>query len=1631
MSETLNSAAYAAGLSPADKRKVDELSKALKVHKQLLSMPADAANAVYNNLPGAQQQNLKDTFGTEIPEEKPRQGWLGTANHYTGYQAFKALNFLADKVSQTYRAAVIPIIQRGEIGFAWDEAGKDGEKVYNTGRLDKAKIKYGDAQIRMAQKISEGVAIEDLIQNATEEEKFYLKIADPRNENIVNGVDLNREAREEFEEARNAVNAAKFSPGRQLANIIDLVTPGDLYEQGFFYKAVSGVGDAIFRLRTDPFIVASKVKRLYDLNNYAVAVVAAQAGGKGVKFSKYFDQPSTIAIWDKAGESLKKLKDAKKTNPVAAAEARKELSILMPEFGRSVIDEFIKGPVPITNAATAKAWFENTGDVLKVISEGSLARRRVILPRMTLARQARVKALTQVNKTFDIGKVSPSLVNAVFGSPDNADGLYDELVNMEPGKLKQALEGARVKGTARFSSLQIATTLDKIKRAFTPIPLFRNERFELMADDAPDQIYRLAAIFMPTNMATLLKELYAGADTVASKINIYEGLLKQVGDIKGLNLTLEGNTVARTLAKKGDVRYGLGDGPLARKALLPSEQNTSVSAPSLLDLDILAGKSTIAKFILGTANSKWVEGITGAWSFLTLAGPRYAIRNAGEDLMIALAQGKGVWGLTKDRYLSTRINTVLQTVPGLTKKEKFAANPLGIITRFVNKKEAEANVDKIKAIPAQVAKDKEELFQAKKELGAMSVINFDAKRSKELLKKVSDLEAKVEGGVVGQVRLVIAESLAKGKIDSVLRKVGIKMFKDEDIEILTEQIIYGNIDSLFAEISEGATNFALGATYNETVLQLVKDLGTDVRPFKLDLTTAKKRYTAASNVAGFKTQAITSDKSESSLVGWLLRLSFYGNDELGSLALANIDLPEEQALKLILNYLRSPNGKKLKSEATAFDGNDVDDIVYAREVYNRAKELITKRKDGKVNTDLLNQIRISDPDFPLGKGTDSYVIKGQLGLDDVRDIDIEDLPLEYVGPELIPVVDAAQRTSSLMQNGWVWLGLANARMSRQPMAIYESILFRKEMRTSGFEQKFIEQWTRGINPTVNPTAYKGAVKAAKTELAKAAEERAIIQVLSYVDNPAIRSQVAFSMRNFARFYRAQEDFYRRLGRLARYNPEAFARAAAVFDGIDHNGWIQKDDQGNPYFVYPHFAPGYRAVQAALQGMGIAQDFKVPFPVQFGGSVKMLTPSLNPDSILPTFSGPLGALSVTTLANIANFLSFGATKQNADAITGMLLGKYAVEQDLVSRLMPAHVNRALKLMDQDEKDSQYASAYRKAITYLEASGNGLPREEDENGNLIPPTPAQREAYRIKLKNTTLSILATRFAFGFLAPATPAIQLKSDMSEWIRDSGKSSWKQAWYGLVEKNNGDVNAAMEKWVELYPNQVPYTVSESDRKTVAYFRNAQNAGEFVEENKDLFNTYREGAAFLIPHEGAFSWDSYQVMKSMGLTSNKRVEDYLLEVQSAADKTIYFEKKNEFDLSLNNVTDPEVRKIFRIQYNTWKDTFMAGRPMLELYLTQGTENAIERTRALDDLSAMLGDSRFSNIRRDTQDVMRKMVSAYEEYVKQRDVFDLVGGDAEIMDLVKTGTLSRIKDLSNYDENTKAVYMSLFSRLLGE
>ena len=530
-----------------------------------------------------------------------------------------------------------------------------------------------------------------------------------------------------------------------------------------------------------------------------------------------------------------------------------------------------------------------------------------------------------------------------------------------------------------------------------------------------------------------------------------------------------------------------------------------------------------------------------------------------------------------------------------------------------------------------------------------------------------------------------------------------------------------------------------------------------------------------------------------------------------------------------------------------------------------------------------------------------------------------------------------------------------------------------------------------------------------------------------MDNPLVRTQLAFGARNFSRFYRATEDFYRRISRAVTYNPMAIRKAALTYDGIAHNGWIQEDDQGEKYFVYPGIEPIYRAVQTAMIAVGVPAEFKVPFPVQFGAQIKMLTPSLNQDSIIPTFSGPLSGVSIKVISNLVDYVGAPGA---ADNITQMALGKYAVDRPFVSSFLPAHVNRLLETMNSDERDGQYASAWRKAVTYLEAGGHGLKEKYDETGNLIPPTVQEQEEYRQRVKNTTLNILGTRFVYGFFAPASPQVQLKADMANWIRDNGKANFKQAWNSLLDQYPGDFDSAMAKWVELFPNEIAFTVTESEKKTVAVIRYAEESGKFVEENKDLFTKYPQGAAFLIPHKSGFSWDAYQTMKDMGLKYNKNVSDYLRDVQTASDLQSYYSKKNEYEESLESkITDFE-RTAARREFTEWARVFKAGRPLLQEDLAEGGKKAVARINAINDLRNMLNDKTVKT-RGPVQKSLKEMLDVYDDYKLQRSALDGLSGTTNLVSFMKDSAIIKLRELSKANENTMSAYNTLFASLLGD
>ena len=1615
MSENLKAAGIAAGLTPAQQKQVDDFNKALSAHKELLNLPPDVANAVYNQKSPAQQASLVQNFGNEDPTVKPKRGWLGTAFHYTfgtvgnalGYVGSKTLAGLgnvSDFSTRVARTGLIALDQGVDVATAWDTANDKGDKVFSPGRIENAKARWGQDAVDVATRIASGEKPEEIMKSATPEQQKYLMLADPTNTMIpgFGSPEDVKAARANFQNTLDEVNAAKYSLGRTIAN---LVTPGDLEGSGLFYKAVSGTIDAAYRVLADPLLIAGKAKRLYDVGNYALEVVVG-----GGKVAETFAKPSVISFWDQYGAKLDELAKAQSKqvkNPAELLAIKRDLQTMAPELGPAVQQALIKADLPVTNAKTAQAFFENTKDVIDIVSKGSVGRKRVIIPRMDPLRKARVAAVTTGRKVFNIDAAGPKLVDDYwYGGATDADGIAKTIIDGGEAFTNIVKASTNPKDIGRFSMAYIQKNIDRAKAKFVLAPLFKDEVFDVTAIDASNQIYSIARMIMPKRESKLLAEAFDSIEEVGKKKSVYYGLWGTIAEVRGLNNTAPGQQIVRYLTGKSQALYGLDDA-FRDKGALPSDFSNFASAPSLKDLDRASARNTWVQKVLGVPNTQLAEQAVSAWSFLTLAGPRYALRNAGEDLMMNLAIGQSPWGLAKNRVLSTRINTYLAAAKKAEGEVKWGDNPLGLAMRLVNRKEVDNIAAELTTLKTNFDNATTEISKLKKQLKTAK----DPIDIADIEFKIKELEYSTKGGLVNQTREIFARTLTQGRLNRFRANLGLKPMAQDEIDILTEQIKYGDIENSLGVVSESASNFANGATdYVSRAQDLAKKTGVSVHA--LEIKAPKTNLVKKPGERAFVPQAV-SVGDEASMFTWMSRIGYYANDDLGKIAVANLD-DKKEFLDQANKWLQTKAGKQYLKDAQLANGQQTAQELLDL-VFKRSKDHFVKR-NGELNLDLLNKIRVKDT---AGR----YKVEGKLSIDDMP-TNRDDVPELIVGPTLVPATSIEQTTAEVMSKGWTWLGMANARMSRQPMVLEEMVKIRKQMRDTGFESKWIEAHIKDIDPS-NPTGIAIATERAKKALATAVEERAVGQILQYVDNPLVRTQLAFTARNFARFYRATEDFYRRIYRVVKYNPDAIVKAALTYEGVTHSGWVQKDDQGNDYFVYPGIGPVYNAIQNALSGLGIGNEFKTPFPVEFGAQLKMLTPSLNSDSLLPTFSGPLAGASIKTITTLIGF----GDKDTADSIEGYLLGKYSVDRPVLSALLPAHINRLIGAMDTDERNSQYASAWRKAVTYLEASGHGLPKRYDEAGNLIPPTSAEQEAYRIAVKNTTLGILRVRFAVGFLAPASPQVSLKSDMAQWISDNGRANWKQAFNKLLDQYPGDYDAAMAKWVELYPNQIPYTVTESERKSIAPLRYAEEAGYFVEQNKGIFQDYPAAAAFLIPHKTGFSWDTYQTMRDMGLTYNKRVDDYLREVQTAADLQTYYSRKDIFDSALADSTVDFERTQLRKEFDAWKEVFFAGRPLVKEELSQGSQKAIDRLNALDELNYMLDQN--LNIRPKTEERLREMSKVFKTYKEEKATYDEFGGNQKIIKMLKEDTIIKLRELAAYNENTQAAYDVLFGRLLGD
>ena len=989
-------------------------------------------------------------------------------------------------------------------------------------------------------------------------------------------------------------------------------------------------------------------------------------------------------------------------------------------------------------------------------------------------------------------------------------------------------------------------------------------------------------------------------------------------------------------------------------AVFMGQTTDRVNFPSLTALEPYMTHRNFLAALLG--NNRGVQAMTDAWVFLTLAGPRFALRNAFEDWIFwTLTAGgfKGPGGIRSGR----RASQGLRQSRSLIDAEIQAA--IDEEDRLI------AQVAKLEASPqtytaSQVADARKALEEARAKLGkAVDSASAEGLKTEKLglvktgMRKVGTLigrrvDDETTGGQLVQALVhpylsadeVLAANKAYAKGDR--KALGALMGK----AYVRERMFYlpSSLDPTYGEFggflpSDTLKNWVAARNGDVTVLspadrQVLQDID--------DFAQGRNGFEFLSAVVEESRNMIDgtlpawNETSDITLVsGQLLQRTFiqagYETVETVGRSPKAVDAtwhtlsmalhgdgPKSQAAMYHLRRWMTGT----EAERSAVIDDVVDAMLAADKEYNylarfslynnagavdnvRARDLARSTLEtlegafttraGGFNEDLWKATRGVNKDGLVNfKLWDDVTVDQQLALNQtftdgtsrsyrVSKIDFQkgkyELPRTYLTFDGIPAVVPAENPGGWWKNltdqGWNMMGRSMARMTREPMFLANYLEARQALRP------FEKEWKR-----VYGDSWRGVAD-------RIATEKAYQLTLSYIDNPAIRSQMAWQVRNIARFYRALEDFTRRSWRAISNDPMSVYKLAFGINLLDDIGFLERDNNGEYTFTYP-LVPGIRDVVGGFIQNVLHPGFESSLPLNIGSRVTGLTPSADPEALWPTFSGIYATVPLRTLLAAAptldNLLGTGQTFENAAYTTeATLFGQISADSpDKLRSMMPTHVARLFdvaysmstppKALD-DMSEGAVANAARAAIQVHVGAGNitGDAALSDEEYNDVIEL----------IDHTALEIAIVKLIGGFFLPASPSVN-PTRTNEIARELGMYTFQQGYYDLREKFGDE--EALVMWYERHPDLAPYTVSTSgDDGMTGYFTAEKETEEWLKANSDILDTYPVGVSYVAPRSEnpTFNRGSYNYLVRQGLKPRKTVGNYLRDVAISEGQIAY------------------------------------------------------------------------------------------------------------------------------------------------
>jgi hypothetical protein len=614
-------------------------------------------------------------------------------------------------------------------------------------------------------------------------------------------------------------------------------------------------------------------------------------------------------------------------------------------------------------------------------------------------------------------------------------------------------------------------------------------------------------------------------------------------------------------------------------------------------------------------------------------------------------------------------------------------------------------------------------------------------------------------------------------------------------------------------------------------------------------------------------------------------------------------------------------------------------------------------------------------------------------------------------------------------------------MSRQTDDIYRSpavqsayIIFREEekFREVAYAQKHARDlMAQGVDEA---DAIKKANDVASRFFTNRAIARATDRVLKYADNPDIRTVFAYNIRTVGRFYRAVEDFHRRLYRLVQGNKlNTIYRMRLLTTGLDSFGAVHEDPNGERYIILPMDDVIYGAVNGTLR---MLTDGKVgieqPLFNDITFNITAMNPSFQTDAGVPYLSGPAGSLSVLAVKTLLG--QSDITANAAEDLDQWTLGTMGDNVDFRNSVTPKFVNNIWKMLSPDERDQQEVSAYVQALAYNQANGYGIDPTEYA-GNKAGLDEAKRQ-YLQDVKISAHNIIVTRALLGMILPMSVQTKDSKDLPTYLKENGVVSMKSSYYEFLDQvklsypdAEDHYELALATWTGDNPGKIVYLVSTNQEGVKPLIKYSTEMQDWAIANKDAVEKYGNGALLFAPNTGEFTPGVYKWAEAAGIvnkipgdkSASQYISDYYENVMLQEHANRYYDigEEEENDIRSIPFSNVQARRSTLDTYDRLKQEIMLSVPGLDDFIKQGIDNS--------DATEFVGsaynyvNTPGASVKPEVAQKINEAYEIYNEFIKYADYINTLdpSGAADIKRIQKDKAKEAIQKIIESD-NSKTV-----------